>query len=164
MASNKSAQVAVREPDAREIAIVGSLNDLLDNIPLAGGDGLSIVQDILTADLDSLAGEDATEVTPLESLMGVELWVTEVSRAESDYRDAPGTYTPWYFIIKGTIAETGEEYVTTTSGLTIMLKLARFAVAQALPVKMKVSESRTRNGYDVLNCSVLDYRRVDVTV
>lgn len=154
MSPSKNVQVRP-EMSERELALRTKINDLIDRIPDAGGDGLGILERILEADLDALTGEQEG-TTPVESLYGHILRVDDISKIHSEYADAPGTVTPYYLVLRGTDTDTGDTFVTTLSGASVMLTLARYL--GHFPVMVKLSEKRTNNGYDVQNVAVLAYK------
>lgn len=146
----------------REVAVRAKINDLVERVPDSGSDGLGILERILDADLDDLTGED-TGTTPIESLYGHVLRIDTMSKIESEYADAPGTMIPYYLVLRGVDLDTQEPFVSTLSGASVFLTLARYFPGH-FPVSVKLSEKRTNNGYDVQNVAVLSYRQVEEAV
>lgn len=156
MTSSKGkSEVAVYSP--QQLATIENLNTLVERVfPESGQDGLGIIQGILDADLRDLVGEDDNNITDVESLYGHMLRIDKVpSRVESEYKDSPGTFTPWYLYIEAYDLDANTEVATTLSGLSVMVKIARLVDAMVLPAVVRFSESKTRSGYDVQNCSVI---------
>jgi hypothetical protein len=61
------------------------------------------------------------------------------------------------------VRESGELFVTTLSGASVMAKVSRFYPAH-MPITVKISSRTTNNGYDVQNCAILAYNKESVLV
>lgn len=154
MAKQTGTAMVQRTPS--QLATLNAFQGLIMAVPEAGGDGIGILENIVNVtDPNALIGDDS-QTTPIESLYGKDIRVDKISRVPSeDQYITEKSITDQFLILEGVNLTDNTDFVATTSAATVLAKLSKLYELHALPATVRLSESKTRAGFDVMNCSVL---------
>lgn len=127
-------------------AVLAQLPALIIAVPEAqDDDGEGIIANILMS-ADPLEAGNLGGLPEAEDMIGKRLRIEKLTRRESTQED---TWTPWYFVVEGTIKPSGEPFVFGTSAKSIVAQLAAMYALGQLPALVEVvkAEKDTKKGH-----------------
>jgi hypothetical protein len=153
--AGKSSNVVATMTEEKAL-ILSRVQDLVYQIPEAGGDGTSFVTDILAAEKASdLIGDADSNADDLDDMLGHSIRIDSVQRWKSDFEE-DGQITDQYVIVHGYDLDANKDVVFTVGAATPIVKLAKLHAFGAFPAVaiFQYSSKKTSNGYYPLNMSV----------
>lgn len=148
----------IQRTESQELAL-SAIHSLMDSVPDAGGDGLSILTPILNANsAEDLVGEDASELPDVEMFFDHDLRIEAIVKQMSDQQYlSDERISDYYLIVTAHDLTTGEDVKFSTGAASPSVKLIKLYQFGAFPCTVRFSQAKkqTKRGYYPVNMAVL---------
>ena len=118
---------------------------MIDTVPDAGGDGVESILEQLAAATDVTQLDEPWRVGGLGQLADRPLVVQSIAKMPAEF-DGP---IPYFLIVRGATADTGETFTATTGALSVVAQLVKAHAAGWLPWKcvLRIADKPSKAGY-----------------
>jgi hypothetical protein len=118
---------------------------MMDGIPEAGGDAFESIIGALLTVTDARDLDAPWRSAGLGELANTRIVVRGIRKSPSDF---PGGL-PFFLLVDGAIADTGEVFTVTTGAASVVVQLAKAHQLGALPLTCipRIADRPSRNGY-----------------